>query len=228
LREVVEDYNATDEVSGKPHRYGCSGIDGTALGPVFGADPHSPRKIMVAYGIYGDTSREDNDHQVILAYDPDIFDKYGGFLSQDEPHHSGPDVPEAKYFFFTGNTTYGVQNLEYDPFTRTWLTAVYTGSKQDFPNYPMFLIDGSRSPVMVSLKGRAGERGLILTPARLGQMPDEPTPGCRFPLGSTGIYAFGDGTYAFSVPGREEGGFTSRVVRHRLDPEHPQVFSEMP
>jgi len=62
----------------------------------------------------------------------------------------------------------------------------------------------------------------------LGQMPDEPTPGCRFPLGSTGIYAFGDGTYAFSVPGREEGGFTSRVVRHRLDPEHPQVFSEMP
>ncbi len=226
LREVVDDYNATDEVSGKLHRYGCSGIDGTALGPAFGADPSSPKKIMVAYGIYGDVTREDNDHQVILSYDPDIFDKYGASLSQDAPHHQGPDVPEAKYFFYTGNTTYGVQNLEYDPYTRTWLTAVYTGKKEWFPNYPMFFIDGKASPTLRALKGRNGEIGLTLMPARLENMPDEVTPGCRFPLGSTGIYAFGDGRYAFSVHGREGEGFTSRVVLYRLEKTSADLFIE--
>ena len=226
LKEVVDDYNAADEVSGKPHRYGCSGIDGTALGPVFGAAPDSPKKIMVAYGIYGDVTREDNDHQVILSYDPCIFEKYGQPLHQNTPHHNGPDAPEAKYFFYTGNTTYGVQNLEYDPFTRTWLTAVYTGKKPQFPNYPTFLIDGKTPPVTSPLQGRDGECGLTLTPARLGQMPDEPTPGCHFPLGSTGIYALGDGTYAFSVHGREGDGFTSTVVKYRLDENHPLLFVE--
>ena len=226
LREVVEDYNATDEISGKRHRYGCSGIDGAAWGPVFGADPDSRPKIMVAYGIYGDTTRADNDHQVILCYDPIIFDKYGQPLRQSAPHHNGPESPEAKYFFFTGNTTYGVQNLEYDPFTRTWLTAVYTGKKNDFPNYPLFLIDGQVSPAMLPLRGRNGEIGLTLTPARLGRMPDELTPGCHFPLGSTGIYAFGDGRYAFSVHGREGDGFTSTVVTYRLDKQSQALFSE--
>lgn len=228
LREVVEDYNATDEVSGCFHRYGCSGIDGTALGPVFGATPDSPKKIMVAYGIYGDTSRRDNDYQVILSYDPDVFDQYGRPLRQDAPHHSGPHTPEAKYFFYTGNTTYGVQNLEYDPYTRTWLTAVYTGAKPAFPNYPMFFIDGRIAPVSAPLQGRDGEMGLTLTPARLGQMTNEPTPGVTFPLGSTGIYAFGDGTYAFSVHGRGGEGFTSTVVPYRLDETHSQLFIEVP
>ncbi len=227
LKEVVDDYNATDEVSGKPHRYGCSGIDGTALGPVFGTAPDSSKKVMVAYGVYGDTSRNDNDHQVILSYDPDIFEKFGQPLNQDTPHHNGPEVPEAKYFFYTGNTTYGVQNLEYDPFTRTWLTAVYTGQKPEFPNYPMFLIDGKTPPMLSPLRGRDGEMGLTLTPARLGQMTDEPTPGCHFSLGSTGIYAFGDGTYAFSVHGRDAEGFTSTVKKYRLAPSSPQCFTEV-
>ena len=31
LREVVEEYAATDPISGQKHHYGCSGIDGTAL-----------------------------------------------------------------------------------------------------------------------------------------------------------------------------------------------------
>ena len=226
LREVVEDYNATDEAGGKDHRYGCSGIDGTALGPVFGAAPDSPKKIMVAYGVYGDITREDNDHQVILSYDPDIFDRYGQFLNQNHPHHNGPDAPEGKYFFYTGNTTYGVQNLEYDPYTRTWLTAVYPGKKPEYPNYPMFFIDGKLSPRQAPLKGRKGEEGLILTPASLGMTEASPTPGCRFPWGSTGIYAFGDGTYAFSVNGREGEGYTSTVVTYRLDPHDPMLWVE--
>jgi hypothetical protein len=44
-------------------------------------------------------------------------------------HKSGPDAPEAKYFVYTGNTTFGVQNLEYDAYTGDFLAAVYNGRK---------------------------------------------------------------------------------------------------
>lgn len=217
LSDVVEDYNAVDEISGCPHRYGCSGIDGTAIGPVFGEGEQAQKKIMVAYGIYGDVSRSDNDYQVILRYDPSVFDTYGAPLRQNMPHHSGPAHAEERYFFYTGNTTWGVQNLEYDAYTGTWLMAVYTGQKEGFPNYPMFLIDGSVLPHKELLRGRPGETGEVLTAACVGQMCEEETPGVRFPLGSTGIHAFGDGTYAFSLPCREGDAFSSTVVRYRMN-----------
>ena len=67
LKQVVEEYAAIDPVSDKKHHYGCSGIDGTAYGPVFGTE--GAKKIMVAYGIYSETARTDNDHNVILQYD---------------------------------------------------------------------------------------------------------------------------------------------------------------
>ena len=229
LPDVVRDYAETDEASGALHRYGCSGIDGTAYGPVFGEDAASPKKIMVCYGVYGDTGRPDNDHQVILQYDPSLLDTYGRPLIQAEPHHSGCPC-EARYFFHTGNTTYGVQNLEYDPYTRTYLTAVYTGKKESYPNYPLFFIDATSSPREGELLGRSGERGLLLTVAR-------PTPavseagGCWFGLGQTGVYAFGDGTYAYSVHMNrtEENGVrtqASEVILYRLDPASGQVFTE--
>ena len=77
LADPVRDYMETDEVSGCAHRYGCSGIDGTAYGPVFGAGKDGEKKIMVAYGIYGENERTDNDNQIILQYSPDVFEKYG-------------------------------------------------------------------------------------------------------------------------------------------------------
>ena len=228
LPDVVADYNDTDEVSGKPHRYGCSGIDGTAYGPVFGAAPDSAKKIMVCYGIYGDVSREDNDHQVILQFEPSMIEELGKPLTQAAPHHSGCPC-EARYFFHTGNTTYGVQNLEYDPFTRTYLTAVYVGKKEDFVNYPLFFIDATQAPREGELLGRNGKVGLRLSPVK-------PTPavsdggGCWFGLGQTGVYAFGDGRYAFSVQldRMEEGKRmqASEVVLYRLNDKCDTVFSE--
>ena len=228
LPRVVADYNDTDEVSGKPHRYGCSGIDGTAYGPVFGAAADSDKKIMVCYGVYGDVTREDNDHQVILQYDPATIEELGKPLTQVAPHHSGAPC-EAKYFFYTGNTTYGVQNLEYDPHTKTYLAAVYTGRKETFTNYPLFFIDATQAPRAGELAGRNGEVGLLLAPAR-------PTPavsecgGCWFGLGQTGVYAFGDGYYAYSTPlDRPEEGRrmqASRVGLYRLDGEAEKAFVE--
>lgn len=230
LPDVVKDYAEVDEASGALHRYGCSGIDGTALGPVFGAEPDSAKKILVCYGVYGDTGREDNDHQVILQYDPAMIEELGRPLSQGSPHHSGCAC-EARYFFYTGNTVYGVQNLEYDAHSRTYLAAVYAGKKERFQNYPLFFIDAAKAPYEGELAGRGGERGLLLTAAK-------PTPlvgdagGCWFGLGQTGVYAFGDGRYAFSRPvsRAEEGKFpthASEVSLYRLNREDPLVFAEI-
>lgn len=228
LPDVVRDYADTDEVSGAAHRYGCSGIDGTAYGPVFGAAADSPKKIFIAYGVYGDTSRTDNDHQVIVQIDPSHVETYGKPLTQAAPHHSG--IPcEARYFFYTGNTTYGVQNLEYDAHTRTYLAAVYVGKKESFENHPLFFIDATVAPRLGALTGRGGETGLLLTPAHPTARLEDPLGGCGFPLGQTGVYAFGDGTYAYSqhLTRVEEGGrtYASDVCLYRLDEESDLTFS---
>ena len=224
LGDVVDDYTKEDAFSGKLHRYGCSGIDGTAYGPVFGAPADSPKKLMVAYGIYSDLERADNDHQVILQYDPSVVDEYGLPLTQAEPHHSGPPA-EARYFLYTGNTNWGVQNLEYDPASRLWLVAVYRGKKERFPNHPMYFIDGSAAPRMDKLIGRGDEVGAQLTlgdPVGTG----EEIPGSAFPLGSTGVWAAGDGTFFFSTPGRnkEEKTFNSTVNRYCMNTDCAECF----
>lgn len=225
LREVAGEYAATDPVSGKPHHYGCSGIDGTAYGPVFGTD--GSKKIMVAYGIYNQVDRTDNDHQVILQYDPDIFRKYGKALNQSQPHHSGPESCEARYFLHTGNTRWGVQNLEYDPASRLWLVAVYTGKKEHFTNFPLFLIDGTAAPVQKELTGRDGETGPVLTLAKLGYEGQNGIWGCDFPLGSTGVCALGDGRFYFSDPvsNPEEKTFSSQVKLFRMDKTTETLFT---
>ena len=75
LKEVVDDYYGTAVNGGREvkHRLGCSGIDGISFGPAFGAPKGSKPYLNVAYGIYGDTTRSDNDYQVILNYDPETW-----------------------------------------------------------------------------------------------------------------------------------------------------------
>lgn len=201
LGEVVDDYNATD-VCGKAHRYGCSGVDGTGFGPVPGSPAGSPSMLFIAYGIYGELDREDNDYQVLLCFDWRDFDRYAQPLKQGQPHHSGPR-PNAKYFLYTGNTTWGIQNLEYDAFTGDWCVAVYVGKKPQFPNYPMFVIDGHKAPVEEELVGRGGERGMVLSLKKEGNT-HEPSgvSGITFKRGQTGIYSFGNGLFYVSHEGR--------------------------
>lgn len=227
LGQVARHYAETDPVSGRKHHYGCSGIDGTGLGPVFGQQPDSPKKIMVAYGIYSEVDRTDNDHNVLLQYDPGIFQAYGQPLNQAKPHHSGPEAPEQCYFLRTGNTRWGVQNLEYDPASRRWLVCVYKGQKESFTNFPLFLIDGTAAPQMAPLAGRDGEEGLTLTLAATGETGLQDIPGSHFPLGSTGVCALGDGRFYFSKPldNKEEKSFCSQVSLYRMEPGAPQLFT---
>lgn len=225
LADVTDDYKAMDD-NGCKHRYGCSGCDGTAYGPVFGQAADSPKKIFLAYGIYSETGREDNDYQVIHQYDPAMFEQYGKPLCQEDPHHSGPDHSQQRYFLFTGNTRYGIQNLEYDAYSRNYLVAVYEGEKDTYTNFPMFFIDATVAAEEKLLAGRGEEKGMVLTLANLGEEGKHGLYGTWFPLGSTGVYSMGDGRFYFSTPlhNREERIFASQVDIYRMDKGTKEVF----
>ncbi len=223
LPDVVDDYTSTDEISKQHHRYGCSGIDGIAYGPEFGGENY---KIMIAYGIYRDNERIDNDNQIILQFDPNIFELYSKPLNQDEPHHSGANC-EKRYFFLSGNTEYGIQNLEYDAFTESYIAAVYPGEKENFVNYPMFFIDSKICGKKGQISGRDNETGLILSAARPHSSVNNKYGGFSFKWGSTGLFSFGDGRYAFShgkISSNANGEFSAKVVTYRFDEKSEKIF----
>ena len=182
LPEVARDYAADmngdgvfdgDVAKTPDHRYGCSGIDGVSFGPEFGhAD--GQRFLTVAYGIYANTGRTDNDHQVLLQYDIADWGRYLRPLTEAAPHHSGPAEVHGKYFVRTGNTTYGVQNLAYDDSQHRWFMAVYKGTKPAFPNYLLFAVDARAQPVyedLIGVKdptGTGAEKGLVIALASDG------------------------------------------------------------
>jgi hypothetical protein len=202
LKEVVDDYKAEIKDGDREvkHRFGCSGIDGVTLGPSIGNPKDQKRYLYVAYGIYGDTTRNDNNHQVILKYDFSNWNKLGKKLSQNNPHHSGPKKPLGKYFVYTGNTRYGVQNLAYDPHTGNFFAAVYRGAKSKFPNYRLFVIDGHKKPGSAKITSdnkTITVDTLSLLPAGLKD-PDTGIRGWNFKWGSTGLFPLGRGLFYIS------------------------------
>lgn len=224
LREVVDDYLAEVALpDGRvaKHRFGCSGIDGTTFGPMFGAPKDSRRDLYVAYGVYGDESRTDNDYQVLLRYDVTGWDNLAQPLCQEQMHHSGPAAPDGKYFAFTGNTTYGVQNLEYDAFTGDWMMAVYCGKKPQYPNPPMFIVDGHRAPERMQLAGHPeGVAGDVV------RLDSHGVNGWSYDHGQTGLYAHGDGRYYVSYDGAVDGGWRTTVRLCRWDGASPLRIEE--
>ncbi|MBR5520114.1 MAG: hypothetical protein IKU55_05300 [Clostridia bacterium] len=220
LKEPTDDYNGLGkDKNGNPvpHKYACSGIDGTAIGPMFGQPKDSKPYLMIAYGIYGDTERDDNDHQVICAYDLTELATFAQPLIQRKMHHSGPQTPVGKFFVKTGNTEYGVQNLEYDPAQNVYWMAVYDGKKPAYPNYSLFAVDATVAPRRAELDGLE-ETGDLLTLAPLGDADEaSATRGWRFPHGTCGLFAVGDGTYYIARPHRDENGCAGYIGRYRYD-----------
>ena len=201
LSTVVDDYLDTIELeNGKwEHRLGCSGIDGVAFGPKFGKKG-GKQFLTVTYGIYSDHKRSDNDYQVLLQYDVKKWKKYEHPLSQENMHREGPAKPNGEYFAYTGNTNYGVQNIEYDEDLKVWWLAVYAGSKPQFPNYNLFAIDGTVKPTKSALKGVPYiDKANTLTLWDKGEQDSKTgIRGWRFGVGSTGIAYLGKGMYYFS------------------------------
>lgn len=238
LPEVAADYVADMDRNGKfdgnvaatgDHRYGCSGIDGVGFGPAFGR-VDGPRYLTVAYGIYGNTGRTDNDHQVLLQYDVRDWNRYAKPLAEAEPHHSGPSVPQGKYFVRTGNTSYGVQNLAYDETLQRWFMGVYPGKKTSFPNYLLFAVDARTQPVMGSLVGVPGaddsgwEQGLLLELAADG-LKDAST-GIRGwnQKADVGFQPVGQGLFYLSVDSGSKGAQTANLTLVRWTGDAQQPF----
>jgi hypothetical protein len=210
IREAMIDYSAEVKNGDKKrkHRFGCSGIDGLSFGPSIGR-PNSTKKFLyVAYGIYGDTTRSDNDHQVILKYDVSDWDTYAQRLSQDGLHHSGPRKPLEKYFVRTGNTRYGIQNLAYDPYTGNMFAAVYKGAKSQYPNFDLFVIDAKKKPVDRHITSD-NKKIKVKTLSLLQSGPKDLLSGIRgwyFPWGATGLCPIGEGLFYISHNGKDEAG----------------------
>lgn len=223
LPEVVKDYTAG--------RYGCSGIDGVGFGPAFGR-VDGPRYLTVAYGIYGDVTRKDNDHQVLLQYDIGDWSRYARVLDEESLHRDGPAVPEGKYFVRTGNTTWGVQNLSYDDSLRRWFLGVYQGKKKSFPNYLLFAIDGLTVPKSGELAG-VGERGALLELADDG-LRDAST-GIRGwnQKADVGFQPVGHGLFYLSVNSGTQGAQTADLTLMRWtgnarEPFVPATSQDLP
>lgn len=214
IQDAVRDYEAVS--GGLEHRYACSGIDGVSIGPAFGKKG-GKRFVTVAYGIYGDTSRSDNDYQVLLQYDPAVLNSMASDFSQDNFVFSGPLAPRRKCFVFTGNTNWGVQNLCYDPATGNWLMFVYKGSKTTYPNGDLYMVDGRTKPRRGRLAGSPeGESGLLLPLSPKG-LKDERS-GITYwnqGLGQYGSESLGNGCFYLAEPSRDGKmqGATARLFR---------------
>ena len=110
VKDATRDYHMTGFADKEyEHFYGCSGIDGVTIAPKLGKKG-GKNYLYVAYGIYGDLGRNDNNHQVLLRYDIRKLNEYAGKVKFGDFYGEGPDKPLDKYFA----TRTGV--------CRTWLT----------------------------------------------------------------------------------------------------------
>ena len=228
LSPVVADFNAKVEVDGKvlEHKYGCSGFDGITFGPKFGKSD-GKRYLTIAYGIYGDTKRNDNDHQVLLQFDASKWAKYEQPLSQENMHKSGPKKADGKYFVHTGNTHWGVQNMEYDATRNMWILATYRGRKENYANYNIYLVDGNIAPTKSRLEGvEYQKRGKLLTLAQYG--PTDPNHsdirGWIFERPAVGIHALGEDYYYISHRKKKNGFQSTTAVLYKFVGSDKEAF----
>ena len=229
LPEVVSDYKwegCDDDGNRISHKYGCSGIDGLTFAPLPGEKPEDGMYLYVAYGIYNDVKRNDNDYQVILCYDMAQWNAHSLPLSQNNMHKSGFDKPLHKFFVYTGNTEWGVQNLEYDRHTNYMFMAVYEGFKKDYPNYTLFCVDISVPSQINELNG-TNETAEILTLSEKGLYdPETGIHGWYFPLGSTGLFSIGNGEWLICRNFRTDEGQCGEIDHYEWNEITPFVRYE--
>ncbi|BDZ45614.1 hypothetical protein [Naasia aerilata] len=203
LGEVAADYGSG--------RFGCSGIDGIAFGPLFGETAGEPL-LTVAYGIHSDVHRQDNDHQILLQYDVADWDRLARPLVEAAPHRSGPREPDAKVFLYTGNTTFGVQNLDFDTSSGLWRLGVYPGRKDRFPNFTLFAVEARAKPRYSRLEGLTGVRGDLVALAPLGLRDSETGIRGWYQTADVGMESLGGGLFYLSAASGSGGFQTSDLT----------------
>lgn len=220
LTEVLEDYKGTgfnknsEEV---PHKYGCSGIDGLCIAPLPGEKSNN-KFLYVAYGIYSDVNRADNDHQVILCYNLKNFSNFAKTFDQKAMHTNGPEKADYRFFVYTGNTEFGVQNMSYDEKTGVILMATYPGIKKEFDNYSLFAIDLTKKPTEHQLKGLT-ETGLTLTLKSSDPTGNNPLGGWHSKLGVFGMCHIDDRYYYLAESKKLNDKYSAKIYLHSFDPK---------
>ena len=146
-----DNLNAGEHVnsaSSMGHRYGLGGIDGLTFGTLPGAGMDSKEYLLLSYAPYGNSTRYDNNNQIINVYDPDKLDDYLLPFTEDRDEPDGLRC-EQQLFMFTGNQEWGVQNLEYDKDTGDlWMMCYGRPGGSAFPSGTMYLVDGSAALYM--------------------------------------------------------------------------------
>ncbi len=232
LPTVLADYKAsvpTEKGANTPHRFGCSGFDGLTFGPTFGKSG-GRRYLTIAYGIYRDKERSDNDYQVLLQYDTRGWARYESPLSQENMHRNGPAKPAGYYFVYTGNTSYGVQNLEYDADSNLWFMAVYKGKKTHFANFSTFVVDGSKAPRKEWLRGvEYLKKGRVLSLLDQGDCdPRNPEiRGWHDNIGAKGLCALGGGYFYGAIGKKSKQGQDCNAVLYRFTGGDKQGFERV-
>ena len=180
------------------------------------------RYVYVAYGVYGDTTRTDNDYNVLLAYRLEDVLAQSGMCSSPSANNGTCSITSVenanvsptsdncarkygiqqlchvhKYFVHTGNTEWGVQNLAYDSSTNQMFLAVYKGSKSRWPNYDLFALDMKQQAFSAPLEG------VPYSNSPVEQL--EVSGAWYFRWGSTGLCPLGDGSYYISHNGASDG-----------------------
>lgn len=229
VKEAVDDYQSKVKVGNKEvqHRFACSGIDGVALAPSINSPKDGKKYLYVAYGIYGDTTRNDNDHQVILRYDIANWDKIGQKISQEQLHQSGPKKPLDKFFVKTGNSRYGIQNLAYDDYTGNFYAAVYRGSKSQYPNYDLFIIDGHKKSAQTTVISD-NKTTKVKTLSLLQAGENDAKSGIRgwyFKWGATGLCPLGNGFFYISHNSKKDGQQESTIHKYKWVGNDKEAFA---
>ena len=163
VNDKTNGFAANEEKAG--HKFGCSGIDGVTFAPMPGGDD-GKMYLFVAYGVYGNNDywkgRYDNNYNVLQVYDPEDFDEpydaenqTGDSVFRRFTYERGlsPDYEEDEIlsaadtlYAWTGTTSYGAQNIEYDRDTGDIVLYTYGPQQPWSKGSTMYVIDGSKSP----------------------------------------------------------------------------------
>lgn len=194
------------------HRYGVSGIDGVTFGPDF-MKRSGKQYLTVACGIYSEPQRSDNNYQILLQYDvTDWWKKYAKPYSM-KAHTSGPEKCNGKYFVYTGNTSFGVQTMEYFDELNIWILNCYAGEKEEFENFNVFTIDGDVMPVYKKLKGQPKtDKQYVLSLYQDGKHDiKNDIYGWHTKYGVQGIAYMGDGLFYITRPYKTWTGIRTAI-----------------
>lgn len=159
--------------------------DGTAIGPNFG-ETNSDKKYLYI-------TKKKGVYRQFLQYDIDELKEYETVW--DGKHTNGPEGPKQRYYVYMGTADYGIQNLEYDPYTETMICCTYGVSGDIYPKYCTYAVDMTALPEKGEIND-IGSVGAITKFAPYGTYHEATGIwGSKFNKGSHGFASLGNGYY---------------------------------